>query len=121
MDATAPSDSPAANAAVLALLLAAGTLGLSALGGYLRAVWAMERCVLHVYVRASDSQRHNRSYALSVACGLTIHIYDDTGSSLPWPPPVMPNCRTSAGSTLKKERRRRRKGRLAVRSSRGMG
>lgn len=45
MDATDPSDSPAANAAVLALLLAAGSLGLPALGGYLRAVRAMERCV----------------------------------------------------------------------------
>jgi hypothetical protein len=43
MDATSASESPAAMAAVLVLLLAAGAVGLPVLGGYVRAVAAMQR------------------------------------------------------------------------------
>lgn len=45
MDSTSATDSPAAFAAILALLMAAGMLGLPVLGGYLRAVRAMDRWV----------------------------------------------------------------------------
>lgn len=82
MDPTSATDSPAAVAAILALLFAVGCLGLPVLGGYLRAVRAMDRCVsacrcvcMSVYVSMYVCEGGGAGHGSVGACVLVVFTF----------------------------------------------